>query len=435
MASPNQMADWLASIAGQTGVNSVWLKRAADAGAIVPGMSADEVYRAVASMASPPPPRQLQLPMGSSEDNIRALIPYGSRGPGMPTDLAAPGVAMPTEGGALIPAPLRGLPAPQQARIGTTASVPTGASMGVPGLPAPAQRRLTYNPVETAARSMDSGVPAEPDFGLGSPLWHQMDKGARAFDNLRKGRTANLRNQNPDLVRIAQDNIREAGEAARPKPSSINGEVLTDAALMAGGVGAAGALGAAAYSLLPDTTPVATGAAAPAPKPAPQPAAPKPSTTADLAAESRPVPKVAATDKDGVPTDEGKFTEMFKRQYQAREDKRQAQGKGGYASPSDKAKAILDDLNARRRKAGGEVPEAPQMIAEANRLLAEGNEQRNAPGYKPAPMSNPREQAQALLQKLNADRMAAGGEVPHSQKVLAEVRRLQALADSQRWGG
>jgi hypothetical protein len=61
-----------------------------------------------------------------------------------------------------------------------------------------------------------------------------------------------------------------------------------------------------------------------------------------------------------------------------------------------------------------------------------GNEQRNAPGYKPRNASNPREQAQILLQKLNADRMEAGGEVPHSQQVLAEVRRLQEMADQSR---
>jgi hypothetical protein len=40
-----------------------------------------------------------------------------------------------------------------------------------------------------------------------------------------------------------------------------------------------------------------------------------------------------------------------------------------------------------------------------------------------------------LLQQLNADRMEAGGEVPHSREVLQEVRRLQLLGDQQRWGG
>lgn len=425
MASPRQLGDWLSAIAGQTGVNSVWLKRAADAGVINPAMSPDEVYRAVANMASPTPARQMRLPMGDPGDEIRALIPYGVSGPGIPMARSAPGV--PVEmAGELIPAPLRGLPAPQQARLGTSAAVPSGASQGVMGLPAPPQRRLTYNPVETAARAMDGGVPAAPNMDLGSPLWGQMDKGARAYDNLAKGRTANLRNQNPDFVRIAQQNINSANQAAARARQVAPG--MSDAAKYGTTAAATGALGLGAYALLPDGSP-APQASAPAPPASPPP----PASTADLAEESRPAPKVAATDKDGVPLDEGKFTEMFKRQYTAREEKRQAAGAGGYASPSDKAKAILKDLNERRRKAGGEVPEAPQMVAEANRLLAESNKQRNAPGYKPGPMSNPREQAQALLQKLNADRMEAGGEVPHSQKVLAEVRRLQAMADQQDW--
>jgi hypothetical protein len=196
---------------------------------------------------------------------------------------------------------------------------------------------------------------------------------------------------------------------------------------------------------------------------------PQGSTTADLAAESRPVPpvpatnadgwqleeakaierykqqhlarveklkreeSVPATNTDGWPLEEAQFVERFKRQYLAREERRKRQGEGGYADPSDKAKAILDDLNARRRKAGREVPEAKQMMAEADRLLATGNAQRNAPGYTPRDPSNPREQAQILLQKLNADRMEAGGEVPHSRQVMAEVERLQNMYDQGRW--
>jgi hypothetical protein len=240
-----------------------------------------------------------------------------------------------------------------------------------------------------------------------------MDKGARAHDNLVKGRTANLRNQNPDLVRIAGDSIRE-GQALSARMAARNAD---QQALLLDGAVAAGLGGAAAMS-------------ATQPMPAPAQA-----STADLAAESRPVPSVPATATDGQQLTEDEFTETFKQQYQAREDKRAARGVGGYADPSDKAKAILDDLNARRRKAGGEVPEARQMEAEANRLLAESNQMRNAPGYKPKNASNPREQAQVLLQQLNADRMEAGGEVPHSREVLQEVRRLQLLGDQQRWGG
>jgi hypothetical protein len=288
----------------------------------------------------------------------------------------------------------------------------------------------SYGPAARSAVNNSPDIPplaaaAAPDMSLGSPLWHQMDKGARAHDNLVKGRTANLRNQNPDLVRIAGDNIRE-GQALSARMATRNAD---QQALLLDGAVAAGMGGAAAIA-----------ATRPMPSPAPAVAAegrpaPAQASTADLAAESRPVPSVPATATDGQQLTEDEFTETFKQQSQAREDKRAARGAGGYADPSDKAKAILDDLNARRRKAGGEVPEARQMEAEANRLLAESNQMRNAPGYKPKNASNPREQAQVLLQQLNADRMEAGGEVPHSREVLQEVRRLQLLGDQQRWGG
>jgi len=271
--------------------------------------------------------------------------------------------------------------------------------------------------VDDAARALDTGTPAGPNMDLGSDLWHQMDKSARGYENIVKGRTGNLRNQNPDLARIAQQNIQgqnAAAAARRAADSQPSGamDLAIDLAVPAAVAGG----GAYAMSQLGQP-----------------PMAPAGATTADLAAETRPAPQVAATDEDGIPTDEAKFADMFKRQYQAREDKRMAKGKGGYADPSDRAKAIFDDLNARRRTAGREVPEAAQMEAEANSFLALANSQRNAPGYKPRNASDPREQAQILLQKLNADRMEAGGEVPHSQQVLAEVRRLQAMGDQQRW--
>jgi hypothetical protein len=268
-------------------------------------------------------------------------------------------------------------------------------------------------------------VPSAPDFSLGSPLWNQMDKGARSYENLRTGRTANLRNQNPDLVRVAQQNIQDANAYSARSQAQMLEQAAANKEMLQAGAGI-GATAAAVYGLFPggnNSLPPGGDKSPP----------PQGSTTADLAAESRPVPPVPATNADGWPREEAQFLERFKRQYLAREERRKRQGEGGYADPSDKAKAILDDLNARRRKAGGEVPEAKQMMAEANRLLAMGNAQRNAPGYTPRDPSNPREQAQILLQKLNADRMEAGGEVPHSRQVMAEVERLQKMYDQGRW--
>ena len=68
--------------------------------------------------------------------------------------------------------------------------------------------------VGRAARSLDQGVPAAPDMGLESPMFDPLYKATGAYDNLRKGRTPNLRNSGGDLARIAGDNIRRASELA-----------------------------------------------------------------------------------------------------------------------------------------------------------------------------------------------------------------------------
>lgn len=99
---------------------------------------------------------------------------------------------------------------------------------------------------------------------------------------------------------------------------------------------------------------------------------------------------------------------------------------------SFQARELINKLNAMRRKAGGEVPEAKAMMAEINRLLELANKQKNAPGYEPPMPTDYHGEAQRLLQRLNARRMEVGGEVPETQQVMAEVRRLQALGDQQR---
>ena len=88
------MANWLDDLIarGATSVNSRWLKQAADAGVIKPGMSTDEIHRAVARLASPVQARQMQLPMSSADatPDIRALIRYGTSGPGVPVTPTRP---------------------------------------------------------------------------------------------------------------------------------------------------------------------------------------------------------------------------------------------------------------------------------------------------------------------------------------------------------
>ena len=99
---------------------------------------------------------------------------------------------------------------------------------------------------------------------------------------------------------------------------------------------------------------------------------------------------------------------------------------------SFQARELINQLNAMRRQAGGEVPEAPAMMAEINRLLDLSNKQKNAPGYEPPMPTDYHGEAQRLIQKLNAMNQEIGGMSPETPRIMAEVRRLQALGDEQR---
>lgn len=94
------------------------------------------------------PARQMELPLGPSaqEPDIRALIPLGRPGPGVPGELSGPGQIL-TRQLDMIPAPLRGLPGSGPRRIGTTAGVPVGPSQAdvidVPFTRVPPQRGLS----------------------------------------------------------------------------------------------------------------------------------------------------------------------------------------------------------------------------------------------------------------------------------------------------
>jgi len=125
---------------------------------------------------------------------------------------------------------------------------------------------------------------------------------------------------------------------------------------------------------------------------------PKPMSTADLAAQTRPPPSVTTPQ-----------------------------------SPRDQAMKMIDELNARRRAAGAEVPDAPETMRKINQLLAMSNDQSAAAsrGDLPVQGNSPREQAQRTLAQLNAMRRQAGGEVPQAAQMMAEVRRLQAMSDKQ----
>jgi len=253
------------------------------------------------------------------------------------------------------------------------------------------------------------------DLTLGSPTWRAMDKSAGAYDNLLKGRTANLRNQDPGLVRAASQGIQDARNARAAQVAA------DDLAAQAGKIGAGGAAAIGASYVASQMAPSAPPAAA---KTA---GVDSTSGTAELANESRPVPEVNAED-------EAAFTEKFKRQYTERENKRQAMGQGGYDYRAQ-AKQKIAQLNEMRKRAGGEVPEARAMMAEINGLLEKADAQANArttPQRQRVVKANPgdpRAQASLLIGQLNDMRRQAGGEVPQAQQIMAEVRRLHALAD------
>jgi hypothetical protein len=250
-------------------------------------------------------------------------------------------------------------------------------------------------------------APAAPDLSLGSPAWHDLDKSARAYDNILKGRTGNLRNQDRGLVDVARQGIRDAADNATKK-SQVGLREAAPAAAVAGLAGVYAATGKKTADI--DST----------------------GGTAELANESRPAPVVSAE-----PDVAAKESANVKRNLLRREMQRADAGVGAY-DPRQQAEVLMKDLNNRRMKAGGEVPEAPQMMAQINELLSKSNQRTNArtpaqaQAYAKDNQDSPHAQASALLAQLNEMRRKAGGEVPQAQQIMAEVRRLQAMGDQQR---
>jgi hypothetical protein len=121
-------------------------------------------------------------------------------------------------------------------------------------------------------------------------------------------------------------------------------------------------------------------------------------TTADLAAESRPVPSV--TTKEPAP---------IKPNYR------------------EQALALQKELNAKRRAAGGEIPEAQKMRAEIQRLFDLADKETNAAARrgqapKPTGANDYLGQARQILAALNA------GTIPPNQRAQAQ-RRMKQLYD------
>lgn len=410
MASPSGgLSAWMASITAATGVNSAWLNKALQAGAITPDMPPEAIYKAVSDMAAGGRPiRQMQLPLGgdAAGDGVRSLIrapeptgmiPFdnGARGFQLGANTTTTPATVPSPGTAMIPSAPRGLTGPEPKRIGTTAGVPVDSNPGddvnMFGMSSSSlDEPLEYDDL---ARQWERGRPmdfdangrltATPRPGLPAPAQQALPAPTAMRDQTAVNSIANQ----------FDNTLSRGGQASRtaamPSPASPGKGGYPAWAGPAAAAGLIGA-GAAAWNMMPagmrSKGPEATGELT------------STGGTADLAAESRPVPS--------VPTS---------------------------TSPRDQAQAMIAKLNKMRRDAGGEVPEAKQMMAEINRLMAISNTQRNAMTPKQAQGSDdPHIQAQALIAQLNELRSKAGGEVPQAQKIMAEVRRLQALGDQRR---
>jgi hypothetical protein len=267
----------------------------------------------------------------------------------------------------------------------------------------------------------DVASPPPVDLSLDSPSWGPLSRSADRFQQMRRGQSGNLRNQ--PLNAVAGQAIRDA-DAARQTQMALESS-RGAAAKTAAGVGVAGAAGAAM---------LAGGGKKPEPATADITST---DGTAELANESRPAPVVAPDEES-----EKAFTEKFKRQYTERENKRQAQGAGTYpkpaADPRAEAERLMKDLNARRMAASGEVADGAATEARIRKLMEQSNQMRNSQTpqqMQAAAAAAPQDyhaQARAMLADLNDRDSRMGGTPPDMQKVLAEVRRLNALGDEQR---
>lgn len=314
-----------------------------------------------------------------------ALIPYGVRGPGVPGDLSGPGELV-EQSRALIPYQMRNIDGQTRALIPYVAPGPFD--------------NLDALPVEQA------------DFSRGSPLWEAMAQRQRAYDNIRTGRTANLRNQNPQFVRVAQDAmVSRAQRAAEARDAATRSDAILKA------LGTAAAATGAATLIGPEEPAVATPEAEPDFTPFEEPVLEtgNPADLPDLPAGEI---SIDAPDMDielGPATVES--DELMTQLVPDAEPDYDLQ-----------ASELITKLNQMRRAAMGEVPEAPAMIREIQRLQDMGNKQRVNPEYRYSPKDPAGEtyqRARDLMNQANGMlRQGFGMSDPRVSQLLSESRRL-----------
>ena len=218
----------------------------------------------------------------------------------------------------------------------------------------------------------------------------------------------------------APDDLGRAVDASRarsaaPQPSRVvdDGEMpprlargpsrqrppISDNARTAAKVAGIGALGAAAQLGMQGIVGPGPDGLAPVPNITRPPRA---FSTADLAAETSPPPQIMTQEPAPI-------------------------------SPREQAQELMRDLNLRRREAGGEIPEAPAMMREIDRLMAMSNQTMAAAsrGEVATGGNDPHMQAARLMAQRN-EMLRRGMPTQQAQQMMAEIQRLQRLGDEQR---
>jgi hypothetical protein len=320
--------------------------------------------------------------------------------------------ATPMEGGALIPQGGRGVPVGGPTGSGVLMPESRALSTEVtpqPRLPGPPQRALPAPPEQLR-------LPGPAQRALPAPRSPDLPPGGSAVDFDDPALADFLRSQGqPPPPRRPAGGADFGVPERRPlppgEPRAVGQADVLSRRRRAAGTGAAGVAGALGVRLAMEPNSLGDGEAGLPDADMAEPAD-DPMATADLAAEQNPPPQVEVREE---PLD-------------AREQ----------------AHALMKELNMRRRQAGGEIPEAPQMIRQIETLLAQADDAGNARMRQtmdggPPSAAGPQDyhgQARDLIAQVNMMyRQGMTPNSPEAQRVMQEVRRLQSMGDAQRNAG
>lgn len=368
-------------------------------------VAADGIENLIERMRFSAPQPEYSMDIANNRDilnqDITDLFPPTASG----VSDVMPGAGMPSPGGGLITQGGPGVPIGGPTGSGVTVPSPTGLSTQVTprtGLPGFGPRRL----------GTTAGVPQ----GAVDP------RRATAADATTR---PTPRLESPDVVgkRRAMNNLEDAVEAARGQDRAARAEAarLVDdiemppraargpdgqrprigpnarGAAQAAGIAALGA--AAQLGMQRLVGPGGQGGLAPVPNITRPPRA---FSTADLAAETSPPPQIMTQEPAPI-------------------------------RPREQAQELMRDLNLRRRAAGGEIPEAPAMMREIDRLMAMSNQTMAAAsrGEVATGGNDPHMQAARLMAQRN-EMLRRGMPTQQAQQMMAEITRLQRLGDEQR---